>query len=120
MRNGLTALRVRRLIKPGRHADGGGLYLAISDRGAKSWVFTWKRNGVRRAVGRGSANTVSLAEAREPLRMIARSSVRAATRPRRERVRPACQPSANALMPTSPTTRRLGPMPNIGIRSGSA
>jgi hypothetical protein len=63
--HGLTALQVRRLIKPGRYADGGGLYLAISDRGAKSWVFMWKRNGVRRAVGRGSANTVTLAAARE-------------------------------------------------------
>ena len=36
---GLTVLRVRRLTKPGRHADGGGLYLAVSDKGAKSWVF---------------------------------------------------------------------------------
>jgi integrase len=63
--HGLTALQVRRLTKAGRYADGGGLYLAISDKGAKSWVFMWKRNGVRRAVGRGSANTVSLAEARE-------------------------------------------------------
>jgi hypothetical protein len=63
--HGLTALKVRRLTKPGRHGDGGGLYLAISPSGAKSWVFMWKRNGVRRAVGRGSADTVSLAEARE-------------------------------------------------------
>jgi integrase len=63
--HGLTALQVRRLTKPGRHADGGGLYLAINDSGAKSWLFMWKRNGVRRAVGRGSVNTVSLAEARE-------------------------------------------------------
>jgi integrase len=61
---GLTALRVRRLTKPGRHADGNGLYLAVSPSGAKSWVFMWKRNGVRKAVGRGSADTVSLAEAR--------------------------------------------------------
>ena len=62
---GLTALRVRRLTKPGRHADGGGLYLAISERGAKSWLFMWKRGGVRKARGLGSADTVSLAEARE-------------------------------------------------------
>jgi integrase len=62
---GLTVLRVRRLTKPGRHADGGGLYLAVSDKGAKSWVFMWKRNSVRKARGLGSADTVSLAEARE-------------------------------------------------------
>ena len=65
MRNGLTALRVRRLTQSGRHADGGGLYLAISDSGAKSWLFMWKRSGVRRARGLGSADTVSLVEARE-------------------------------------------------------
>ena len=63
----LTALLVRRLTKPGRHADGGGsgLYLAISKTGAKSWVFAYKRNGVRKVVGRGSVRDVSLAEARE-------------------------------------------------------
>ena len=62
---GLTALRVRRLTKPGRHADGNGLYLAISPNGAKSWLFMWKRGGVRKARGLGSADAVSLAEARE-------------------------------------------------------
>jgi integrase len=61
----LTALRVRRLTKPGRYGDGDGLYLAISPNGAKSWVFMWKRGGIRKAVGRGSVSTVSLAEARE-------------------------------------------------------
>jgi integrase len=64
-RNGLTALRVRRLRKPGRHADGGGLYLAVSDNGAKSWIFAWKKGGRRRTIGGGSAADVSLAEARE-------------------------------------------------------
>ena len=54
-RNGLTALRVKRARKPGRHADGGGLYLAVSESGAKSWVFLWKRSGKRRAMGLGSA-----------------------------------------------------------------
>ncbi len=62
---GLTALKVRRLTKPGRYADGGGLALAVSPNGAKSWVFLWKRGGRRQARGLGSANTVSLAEARE-------------------------------------------------------
>src|SRR5262249_45011194 len=62
---GLTALRVRRLTRPGRHADGGGLYLAISPNGAKSWLFMWKRGGRRQARGLGSVDTVSLAESRE-------------------------------------------------------
>jgi integrase len=65
MRNGLTALRVKQLRRPGRHADGGGLYLAVSPAGAKSWVFMWKRHGKRHARGLGSADTVPLADARE-------------------------------------------------------
>jgi integrase len=65
MRKGLTALRVKRIRKPGRHMDGDGLYLAVSETGAKSWVFMWKRNGKRHAVGLGSAEIVSLADARD-------------------------------------------------------
>jgi Arm DNA-binding domain len=60
----LTALRVQRLDKPGRHADGNGLYLAINDNGAKSWLFMWKKNGKRKAKGLGSLDVVSLAQAR--------------------------------------------------------
>jgi integrase len=62
---GLTALRVKRIRKPGRHADGGGLYLAVSESGARSWVFAWKRGGRRRVRGLGSVDTVSLVDARE-------------------------------------------------------
>lgn len=49
----------------GRLSDGGNLYLAISDVGAKSWVFMWTpRGGKRREMGMGSYPTVSLAKAR--------------------------------------------------------
>jgi hypothetical protein len=41
MGNKLTALKVKR-AKPGRHGDGGGLYLAVNENGAKSWIFMWK------------------------------------------------------------------------------
>ena len=64
-RNGLTALRVKRIRKPGRHSDGGGLDLAVKETGARSWAFAWKRNGKRRLRGLGSADDVTLAEARE-------------------------------------------------------
>ena len=30
---------------PGRHSDGGGLYLNVSPSGSKSWVFMWVRDG---------------------------------------------------------------------------
>jgi integrase len=65
MRYGLTQLKLKRKTKPGRHGDGGGLYLAVSPNGAKSWIFMWKKSGKRHAMGLGSYPTLSLLEARE-------------------------------------------------------
>ena len=62
--NQLTAAFVNR-AKPGRHGDGGGLYLEVAKGGGKSWVFMWKRNGRRRAMGLGSVINISLRKARE-------------------------------------------------------
>src|SRR6516225_8394567 len=62
--NQLTAAFVK-TAKPGRHGDGAGLYLEVANGGGKSWVFMWKRNGRRRAMGLGSAHTISLVKARE-------------------------------------------------------
>lgn len=59
----LTALKVR-TAKPGRHGDGRGLYLKVSDSGARSWIARIQLNGVRRDYGLGSAWKVTLAEAR--------------------------------------------------------
>jgi hypothetical protein len=50
--------------RPGRHADGGGLYLNVSPTGTKSWLFMWARNGKRTELGLGSYPAVSLASAR--------------------------------------------------------
>jgi integrase len=49
----------------GRHSDGGGLYLNVTDSGTKSWLFMWKVKGKRREMGLGSARDVPLARARE-------------------------------------------------------
>lgn len=51
-------------LKPGRHSDGGGLYLNVSPSGSKSWLFMWAREGKRREMGLGSYPVVSLATAR--------------------------------------------------------
>lgn len=51
--------------KTGYHADGGGLYLLVSATGAASWVFRFRRNGRLREMGLGSAQTYTLAEARQ-------------------------------------------------------
>ncbi|WP_288586582.1 site-specific integrase [uncultured Methylobacterium sp.] len=71
--NRLSARTVSTLKKPGRHADGGGLYLSISPDGSRRrWVylFRWREPGQTgagklREMGLGSASTVSLARARE-------------------------------------------------------
>src|SRR6185312_3729073 len=48
----------------GRHSDGGGLYLWVSPKGSKSWVFMWTRDGKRREMGLGAYPVVTLAKAR--------------------------------------------------------
>src|SRR5205085_5274759 len=60
----LTVAQVRN-AKPGRHSDGGGLYLLVKPPGAKSWVLRVQVAGRRRDFGLGAADLVSLAEARE-------------------------------------------------------
>src|SRR5262245_19366946 len=64
----LTAKRVDHLHKPGRHPDGDGLYLQITDSGVKSWVLRFERNGRERMLGLGPAHTFTLKEARERAR----------------------------------------------------
>lgn len=61
----LSAARARSLTKPGRHADGGGLYLRIRPTGAKSWIFHYADGPRRRDLGLGGYQTVSLALARK-------------------------------------------------------
>jgi integrase len=51
-------------LKPGRHSDGGGLYLNVSPSGTRSWLFMWVRQGKRREMGLGAYPAVSLANAR--------------------------------------------------------
>lgn len=63
--NRLTARSVATISKPGRHADGGGLYLSISKNGGRRWVFMFQREGRQREMGLGPARDVSLAVARE-------------------------------------------------------
>ena len=63
MMAGLTALQVRN-AKPGRHADGRGLYLVVRESGSRAWVARVQADGKRRDFGLGSAATVSLGEAR--------------------------------------------------------
>jgi integrase len=64
----LTALGVDRTKRRGYYGDGGGLFLQVSNSGAKSWVFRFKEGGRLREMGLGATCTVGLAEARENAR----------------------------------------------------
>lgn len=65
--NALSPPRVKS-APPGRHADGGGLFLLVKDTGTRSWLYRYKRDGKTRDIGLGSAagaHAVPLAEARD-------------------------------------------------------
>jgi integrase len=66
--NRLTAIQVARLKQPGRYGDGHGLWLQVSETGAKAWLFRFMRDGQARQMGLGGLHTVSLQEARSRAR----------------------------------------------------
>ncbi|MBX3593783.1 site-specific integrase [Sphingomonas sp.] len=61
--SGLTALEVKN-AKPGRHADGHGLYLLVRPSGSRSWVLRTQVDGRRQDLGLGPVSQLSLAQAR--------------------------------------------------------
>jgi integrase len=65
--NRLTARAAETLKAPGRHADGGNLFLSISRTGARRWVFLYTLNGKQREMGLGGAGKggVPIATARK-------------------------------------------------------
>lgn len=69
--NRLTVKQIENL-SDGMHADGGNLWLQVSNNGAgTSWIFRYDFNGKRKKIGLGSLTRISLANARklaQPLR----------------------------------------------------
>lgn len=63
--NKLTARQVETMTKPGKYADGNGLYLQIAAGGSKSWLVRYMRDGKARAMGLGPVAVVPLSTARE-------------------------------------------------------
>jgi integrase len=95
--NALDALKVKH-AKPGRHADGGGLYLLVKDSGAKSWVFRYMLKGKARDMGLGplsGSEAVSLTKAREDAEAL-RVELRKGIDPLQERERKAAEAAAQA------------------------
>ncbi len=60
----LTARKVE-TAKPGRHGDGGGLYLIVGPNGSRRWAYRFTIRGKVSEIGLGGFPVVSLAEARE-------------------------------------------------------
>ena len=61
--NRLNAAKVRTITRPGRYADGGGLWLQV-DAIRRSWLFRYTFGGRRRKIGLGPVATLGLADAR--------------------------------------------------------
>ena len=84
----LSPIEVRRLTRPGFHGVGGatGLYLQVTESGARSWVLRIKIGDKRRDMGLGSFVDVPLARAREKARE-KREEIRRGGRPHRGEAR---------------------------------
>ncbi|WP_037296231.1 site-specific integrase [Roseobacter sp. AzwK-3b] len=106
--NALTPLQVKN-AKPGRHADGGGLYLLVKASGARSWVFRFMLNGKSRDMGlsrcpeaiaimqKSQSDQLTLAEARD-LAAIYRLKVKAGIDPLSERQKALAEAAAENLL----------------------
>jgi len=84
--------------EPGRHGDGGGLYLLVRDNGSAFWLFRYKIAGKMREMGLGAARgtaAVKLADARDKAADLLRA-VRAGLDPLEERAREATQKAVEA------------------------
>ncbi len=64
----LSVLGIRAIERPGRYADGNGLYLKVDASGAKRWELRTVVRGKRCDIGLGGLKAVTLAEAREEAR----------------------------------------------------
>ena len=60
----LSAKKIKSLHKAGLYADRHNLYLRVGCNQKKSWVFRYMRLQKRHDMGLGSADILSLAEAR--------------------------------------------------------
>ncbi len=55
----------RKDLKPGLYGDGNGLYLQVSNRKTKAWVFRFMMAGRARKMGLGEVERVKLTDARK-------------------------------------------------------
>jgi integrase len=65
MRKYPSAKDLAKLTRPGRYAVGFGAYLQISEWGTRSWILRYREGGRATHMGLGSADLITLKEARE-------------------------------------------------------
>jgi hypothetical protein len=72
-----VAFSVKRIKKlsacPGRHSDGGNLFLEVRSKTSASWIFRWQKGKHKHSQGLGSLRTFDLHEARERARKLRQS-----------------------------------------------
>src|ERR1700730_14971173 len=61
----LSAIEVERKNEPGLYFDGEGLYLQVTGPKSRSWIYRFTLRGKARWMGLGSAQLVSLKQARD-------------------------------------------------------
>jgi len=68
----LSAVEIKRLVKPGMHAVGGvaGLLLQVTPRNSRSWILRVKVGTKRRDIGLGGYPDVTVAQARDGARKL--------------------------------------------------
>lgn len=61
----LADTKLRKLTTPGKHADGGGLYMEVTAAGGRYWRMKYRFGGKEKRLAFGVYPTVGLKEARE-------------------------------------------------------
>ena len=61
----LTDAKLRTLTDPGKHFDGGGLYLEVTKAGGRYWRMKYRHGGKEKRLAFGVYPAVSLKDARE-------------------------------------------------------
>lgn len=108
--NRLTDARVRRETRPGRYADGNGLYLQVGKSG-KSWLFRYMLNGKAREMDLGSVRLISLAVARRKAIDQQKLLLEALTQSKNDKLHAHKRhpyPSKRLQAPTSSPTKQAG------------
>lgn len=80
----LTDAKLRRLTEPGKHFDGGGLYLEVTAAGGRYWRLKFRIAGKEKRLALGVYPAVSLKDARD-LAIQARQSIQAGGDPAEQR-----------------------------------